>query len=257
MPLTSTEFDAQRRGWATLRSLRAGAVDLARVELLRTRPLEELRDLARLDGLLLELGLNDEGTGEFPQRLHPFCGGLRVWQYPVQFAPYLLKLSSLRVRSYVEIGVRHGGSFVATTEYLDRIGRLDFAVAVDVLEVPSFEAYREMNARAQLWCVDSRTDAFRERLEGLGSIDLVFIDSHHEEAQCRSEVELLLGHAEMIALHDITNLGCPGVGRVWNELRTSGDHVCFEFVEQYDGMGPFMGIGLAVRRRRLATAGER
>jgi hypothetical protein len=253
MALTAQEFEAQRRIWATLRSVGSGTIDLSRVELLRTRSMEALQHRASLESLLLELGLNDEGLGELPQHLHPSCGGLRMWQYPIQFAPYLQQLSALHVRSYLEIGVRHGGSFIATVEYLERFAPLDFAIAVDLLEIPSFEAYRTLNHRAESWCVDSRSGLFVDRLAALGKIDLVFIDSHHEESQCRGEIELLRERADMIALHDIDNIGWPGVGKVWSELRRSPDHVCFEYTEQYGGLGPFMGIGLAVRRRRLAS----
>jgi len=79
----------------------------------------------------------------------------------------------------------------------------------------------------------------------------VFIDSHHEETHCRAEVEQLLPRANMIALHDIANVRCPGIGRVWRELTALSGYEHFEFVEQYDARGPFMGIGLLVRRSRM------
>ena len=55
----------------------------------------------------------------------------------------------------------------------------------------------------------------------------------------------------MIAFHDIANVGCPGIGRVWDDLKRSPAYQCFEYAEQYAGLGPFMGIGLAVKRERL------
>jgi cephalosporin hydroxylase len=189
---------------------------------------------------------------EFPRELHSWCGrGLRIWQYPTQFSKYLAQLSRLNVRSYLEIGIRHGGSFVATTEYLERFHPLDFAVGVDVIPCPSMAAYQALNAKAAFWCTSTRAADFAARLDELGPIDLVFIDSHHEEEQCRAELGLVAERAGMIALHDIANVGCPGVSRVWQELKRSPGHACFEYVDQYGGLGPFMGIGLAVRRERL------
>ncbi|MCU1283438.1 MAG: hypothetical protein JWM53_6984 [bacterium] len=118
MAASVSGFLAQRRGWATLKRQRPAAIDLARVALIRQCPRAQLEQRSDVASLLCELGLNDEGLSELPPELHAQCGGLRIWQYPTQFAPYLAQLARLRVRSYLEI-VRHGGSFVATAEYLD------------------------------------------------------------------------------------------------------------------------------------------
>jgi hypothetical protein len=257
MPTDAFTFGAQRRGWATLRSLHPSAIDLQRVALIRACDGEQLSDPARVEALLLRLGLNDEGLSELPRELHPHCGGLRIWQYPSQFSKYLVQLSRLRVRSYLEIGIRHGGSFVATAEYLERLSPLEFAVGVDIIDCPSMAEYQTLNGKARFWCLDSRGTEFAARLDALGRIDLVFIDSHHEEAQCREEVALLTARANLIAFHDIANVGCPGIGRVWNDLKRSSDFDCFEFVDQYAGMGPFMGIGLAARKERLLQTEKR
>src|SRR5947209_6395925 len=115
----ATERDAMVRGWAVLKRLRARSIDLSRVQLLRKADTVVLRDDLRLQALLQALGLNDEGIEEFPPALHRDCGsGMLLWQFPIQFAPYLIELSRHRVRTYLEIVVRHGGSFVVTTEYL-------------------------------------------------------------------------------------------------------------------------------------------
>ena len=102
------------------RRLHPEPINLSRVALIRERTLAELASPARVEALLLELGLNGEGLSELPPELHAHCGGLRIWQYPTQFGRYLVQLSRLGVRSYLEIGIRHGGSFVATAEYLER-----------------------------------------------------------------------------------------------------------------------------------------
>src|SRR5260370_701042 len=113
------------------------AIDLSRVALIRKCPRAELEQPSHVASLLLGLGLNDEGLNELPPELHAHCGGLRIWQYPTQFGPYLAQLACLRVRSYLEIGIRHGGSFVATAEYLEPFHRLHFSVARALLLYPS------------------------------------------------------------------------------------------------------------------------
>jgi hypothetical protein len=184
--------------------------------------------------------------------LHPFCwSGLRIWQYPSQFSRYLLHLSGLQVRSYLEIGVRHGGSFIATVELLNRFFPLEFAVAIDILPAPSMTEYMRLNARAAFECVSTQSPDFETLLNRLPSLDLVFIDSHHEELQCRREFAAVRDRAKMIALHDISNVNCPGIARVWEDVKRMETFHCHEFTDQYEGMGPYMGIGLAVAKGRL------
>jgi len=231
-----------------LRTLRPSPIDLGRLALVRDADPMQLRTPSGATKLVMDLGLNDEGLSELPEFLHHYCGGLRIWQNPMQFGRYLSYLAGLRVRSYLEVGVRHGGSFVATIEYLRRLNGLELALGVDIIRAPALETYAQGNPRVHLAWVDSTTPQFVEILNNLGPFDLAFIDSHHEEDQCRREVELLSEWARMIALHDITNVGCPAIGRLWAELAASPDWECVEFAEQFEGLGPFMGIGLATRR---------
>jgi cephalosporin hydroxylase len=241
--------------WAMLRTLRPAPIDLDRVDLVRSAGAAQLETPDGVAALVTALGLNDEGVGEFPEHLHAHFGGLRIWQYPIQFGAYLHRLAQLGVRSYLEVGVRHGGSFVATVEYLRRVSDLELAVGVDVIRAPALEEYAAATPGVELAWLDSRSERFRALVADRGPFDLAFVDSHHEEDQCRCEVERLASAASMIALHDITNVGCPGVARVWAELVASPRWRCLEFTEQYTGLGPFMGIGLAVRRDR-PTPGE-
>lgn len=231
-----------------LKALRPAAVDLQRIRLLRDASLQDLSDHQKVSSLLLRLGLNDEGMHEFPACLHDFCGdGLRLWQYPNQFGKYLVQLSTLEVHSYLEIGVRHGGSFIVTTEYLMRFNPRLTAIGIDVIPWPSMTEYRSVNPRASFHAFNSQSIEFMQFVEMRGPFDLVFIDSHHEESQCRQEVSFLEKNTNMIALHDISNASCPGVAQVWQELKASNNFICFEYVDQYLESGPYMGIGLAVK----------
>ncbi len=248
-----SRFDVQLRGWRTLNALHPLPINLSRIALIREKTAADLARAEVIERLLPELGLNDEALDEFPQALRPYCGqGLRVWQYPSQFGRYLAQLASLGVRSYVELGVRHGGSFVATVEVLERFRQLDYAVAVDVIACPAMAGYADINPRIEFCRVNTQGAEFAPLLRRLHPVDLVFVDSHHEERQCRQEVAAVREVANMIALHDISNVGCPGVAAVWAEIKASGDYACFEYTDQYDGMGPYMGIGLAVKNDRFA-----
>jgi hypothetical protein len=114
------------------------------------------------------------------------------------------------------------------------------------------DEYRRLNPKTSFERLNTQSPALAALVEKLGSIDLVFIDSHHEEAQCRRELEVLSPRAGMIALHDIANRDWPGIRAVWRELKAAGTHQCLEFTEQYGDLGPYMGIGLAVRRDRAS-----
>jgi hypothetical protein len=249
--MSRESWEAQKRGWLMLNALRPVAIDLSRIALLRETSLDVLSNCAELELLLQQLGLNDEGAHEFPSHLREYCGrGLRLWQYPNQFSKYLIRLSTLGITSYLEIGIRHGGSFVATAEYVSRFAPLERAVAIDIIPCPSMTEYERVNPRASFYQYNTQSIAFSQFLKEQQAFDLAFIDSHHEEPQCRRELLWVQQNARMIALHDICNVGCPGIRKVWEEFKTKRDYTCFEYVDQYLEDGPYMGIGLALKRER-------
>jgi hypothetical protein len=205
--------------------------------------------------LLAEVGLNDELQEQFPTRLHPFTGrGLRLWQLPNQFAPYLQEVASHGVRRYLEIGVRHGGSFVSTVEYLNRFIPLDEAVAVDIEPIPSLLPYPLAQPSVKLMQADTQTSEFEEWVARHGPFDLVLIDGLHTLEACRRDFESVRRSARLIAVHDIVNRFVPDVGLMWRDIQAAyADEFEFlEFVEQYDPVSDpalrNMGIGLARRR---------
>lgn len=238
-------------GWKKLKRLGVSPIELARCDLIRRLDPSALRDPCRTERLIQELGLNDEGIDEFPEHLHKHCGqGLRIWQFPNQFAPYLAALADLRIDSYLELGIRHGGSFVATVEILERFHPLRFAVGVDIIPCPSLVEYQRINPRARFVCVNTQSDAFRELIDRYDRIDLLFIDSLHEEQQLRAEFENLQEQANIVAFHDISSQTYPGVRKVWEEVKRSGGFVCREFTNQYCADASHMGIGLAIKNER-------
>ncbi|HEY0511089.1 MAG TPA: class I SAM-dependent methyltransferase [Thermoanaerobaculia bacterium] len=238
--------------WKKLKSLHPRPLDLGRLALIEARSRAELADPAQLAALIPELGLNDEAIEEIPAHLHPWCGqGLRIWQYPNQFGRYLADLAGRRISSYLEIGVRHGGTFVATVEILGRFHPLDRAVGVDVIPCPSLVEYGRRNPRAEFLCANTQSPEFARRLDERGRFDLVLIDSLHEERQCRAEFETVRERAAIVAFHDIASVRYPGVAKVWSEVRAAGEHDCVEFTDQYESVGAsYMGLGVAVRKDR-------
>jgi hypothetical protein len=233
------------------RADRRRVIDLSGARVLREAPADALGDPARLAELLARGGLNDEHLEQFPAHLHPYCGhGLRLWQLPDQFAPYLIAAGRHGVRRYLEIGVRHGGSFAATVEYLSRVGALEEAWAIDIDAVPALLPYPLEQPAVRLMQADTTTARFADWVNGRPGFDLAFIDGLHSYEGCRGDFETLRPHARMIALHDIDNHIEPEVGRVWADIRREYADVYefHEFTAQPHTDGPHdMGIGLAIR----------
>jgi hypothetical protein len=234
------------------RADRHRVIDLSGASALRGAPADALRDPQQLALVLAEGGLNDEHLEQFPAHLHPYCGkGLRLWQLPNQFAPYLLEVARHGVRRYLEIGVRHGGSFTATVEYLSRVGELEEAVAIDIDAIPALLPYPLDQPSVRLMQADTGTDRFAAWMRRHPGFDLAFIDGLHSYEGCRGDFETMRSRARMIALHDISNHIEPEVGRVWADIRRdyADEYDFHEFTAQYVESGPpDMGIGLAIRR---------
>jgi hypothetical protein len=232
-------------------------IDLDRLQLIREAPLDRLRDPRFLEvELLPALGLGGDAPEVYPDALKPFTGkGLRHWQYPSQFGPYLAHLAESGIRSYVEIGVQHGGTFAITVEYLQRFGALEAAYAIDLNRVPSLKQYARQNPIVRVLREDSASERFRTFVRRRGPFGLVFIDGDHSEAGCRRDFDNVAGHATMIAFHDISDGYYSDVRKVWQQVRQSeGTKFNFyEFVEQYAEVQariarPCLGIGLAVAK---------
>ena len=165
-----------------------GDVDGA-VREIRSASLRELRNEAFLrEEFLPRLGLNGEILSEFPEALHPWCDkGIRSWQYPTQFAPYLCYLADRDIRSYVEVGCRHGGTFIIVLEYIRRFSDLTRAVALDIVETPIMRDYASKIAGVEYRICSSLTAEARCYL-GSCRWDLAFIDG---DKQLRGLLERL------------------------------------------------------------------
>jgi hypothetical protein len=227
-----------------------GCIDAVLAEI-RQAPLTKLRNPVWMQYYLLpKLGLNGEILNEFPEELYPWCGfGVRSWQYPSQFSRYLVYLSGKRIRTYLEIGCRHGGTFIITVEYLKRFNNLQVALAMDIEES---EIMREYKRKEQgiAYALTSSLSKEGKRLIQQVRWDLALIDGDHSYQGCASDYDTVRDHACLIALHDIVSDVCPGVQQLWQELkRTVPVLRREEFVDQYENVmtrtnRKFLGMGV-------------
>ena len=232
-------------------------IDLSYIKLIREKDEKYLKDANMLETELLpQLGLNNERLNEFPPELYDHAGyGLLYWQYPNQFSKYLVQLSKYEINSYFEIGVRHGGTFVITVEYLKKFNRVKKAVGLDIGYAPGVIAYKKQNPGVTFLQADSRSEKIRNFLDKAGNFDLVLIDGNHEEEFCRQDFNLMKDRANIIVLHDIVSDECPSVKKLWQDIKSgySTSYNFFEFTDQYESVlkkegKSYLGIGMAVRK---------
>jgi len=221
------------------------------IEFIESCSINQLLDVSWLEHQFLpRLGLNDQYRHEFPETLYPFCGaGLMLWQYPKQFAPYLIKLSQMNLSSYVEIGTYYGGSFIITCEYLRRFKPLQRCVAIDPYFSPAIEEYRQL--RDEIVWIGSRS-ASAAALKELADRrwDYVFVDGDHDYQAVWADYEISSAHAKYIGFHDIVSDTSPGVARMWRRVSVeSPELVVFEVTDQYPEIQErlqltLMGLGI-------------
>jgi len=223
------------------------------VEKIRSKDKAYLSDPRNLEKeLLLELGLNDEFVKEYPSHLRKYCGkGLKSWQYPNQFSKYLVHLSKYKIESYLELGVRHGGTFIITVEYLNKFHPIKRALGIDVNDCPVISEYSKFcNPAADFWKVNTKSLKFDGFSNHCNGIDLTLIDADHAFSAVEHDLENVQKMSRMIALHDISNDACVGVKKVWGEMQNDKNRYDFcEFIEQYHefkkSKKSFFGIGVA------------
>lgn len=195
---------------------------------------------------------------EFPSCLHRFCGkGYGLWQYPNQFAPYINLVATLNVKTYLEIGVGAGGTFMFTADALRMHGAKRF-YAVDIAP-PGEVNYMNNDSspfigKLNQYMLENKDCSFHKgtikdfiRENPIKEIDLVLIDGDHSYKGCRSDFDDINGFARIIAFHDISNMKCPGVRAVWNEVKVNPEYTAYEFTDQYEENVSFLGIGVLVK----------
>lgn len=210
-----------------------------------------------LEKIILDSGLNDEILNEQPQELRDYFGtgyGLKIWQYPNQFVPYLLFLSKYapKIHSYLEIGCRHGGTFIFTNEFINAVnGSKIRSIACDMIDAPTnIIEYTQLNNNAEYFKFNSHSVGFLNFISDK-SFSLVLVDADHSYDGVKKDTELVLDKTNILVLHDIVNSVCPGVVKYWNELKTEYSSLFdfYEFTNQYSSVnGSFLGIGCAVKK---------
>lgn len=210
-----------------------------------TAPIEWLKDESFVETLILACGINAEGAVDEMPRYFNLNMGMRLWQYPKQFAKYLVWLSDQKIESYLEIGTRFGGTFLVTVAYLSRFNQLKTIAGVDLIASKDLTFFAQNNPEFKYLVGSTDSADFTALIEQRW--DLVFVDGDHTNPRLENDWELARKNAKYVALHDISNVHCPDVMKLWEMLSENYSYV--EFTEQYAEVVNrtgcnFLGIGV-------------
>jgi len=180
-------------------------------------------------------------------------------QDPKEFEQFLRFIKKEQVRSYLEIGSKHGGSFWRVTRSLPGGSRV---VSVDLPQADKSFKVSEPNLRAcidklkakgydaHLFLSDSTKPETVDRVRELGPFDLVFLDGNHTEPYVWKDWHNYGPMARMVAFHDIAHWReIPDskklpidVPKVWSKLKEAHRHIEIKMCPTHDN-----GIGVLWR----------
>lgn len=237
----------------------------------------DISDAGALERRICDLGLFPHTLSklsEYPDHLHDFCGkGVGIWQYPSQFAGYLIYLrnefAKRPILKYAEIGVAAGGTFTATREFLLLLCRIHGipesmlqCVGIDPAgpggtfrggKTPfadGFKGYIKRNSDTITFHSAKSDDILEDVMEQ--GFDLVLVDGDHSYEGVSKDFETVRGQSRIVVLHDIVSDACPGVCKKWKEIKDAG-YDTVEFVQQYFEDKSFLGIGVVKPREAYVT----
>lgn len=221
------------------------------VNIIRNAPFEKLTDATYLENvLLLELGLNDVNLYEFPSHLNQYYGkGFKTWEYPVQFAKFLVSLSKLQLNNYLEINVGRG-TFVIVSEYLKRFNPNLKSYAINPQYSLIMDVYtNDINSDTE-YILDFSTS---KKFIDISSMqwDITFVDGDRSFEGITTQYNLIKKNSDILVFQDIVSDPCPGVVSLWNILKKVyyKKNKIDEFIEQYEEVSKrqnqkYMGLGV-------------
>ena len=219
---------------------------LAGLQTIATEPLDELRNIDRLEEIIAGIGLTYDGRGLYGRdKRHMNFFGPGLWQIPRQLAEALCLLSTLGLRTALEIGTYQGWTAAVLAAYLWRFEKNFQLTTIDPVEL--FAAYRLLRERLPIQYFSDRT---AENLAGR-VFDFCLIDGDHSYASCARDYQLSGQFARVCMFHDINDrfVGSENVPRFWRELKNAECNTATFHEFNYHSEGaPVMGIGLRIRK---------
>ena len=171
-----------------------------------------------------------------------------------EFTRFLELIRAEKVKSYLEIGSKNGGSLWRVAQVLPAGSRV---VSVDLPQADGSFKNTEPNLRqcveelkqrgydAHLFLTDSTDPSTVKAVSSLGPFDLCFIDGYHTEEFIRADWKNYGPMAKIVAFHDISwradgrtskkaDIDAP---KVWDEVKQGRRHHEFKCQPRDYGIG--------------------
>lgn len=211
--------------------------------LIRCLPINALEDAEVVANLVRAFGIVQWGPdafGEDEKYKNASVEMAGMYQTPNQIAKALVYLSSLKINSYLEIGIFQGGTFLFISEYLRRFNPDIKCLGIDptpflndeiraIIETNLFMSFKSVNS---------------DQLSGK-EFDLVFIDGEHIDGWVKRDYDNVGQYAKICMIHDIQELSCPEVVEFWETIKGKKPVTFLD----YTSANPSQGIGMVFGRR--------
>jgi tetratricopeptide (TPR) repeat protein len=171
----------------------------------------------------LEQYLVTDGSPYHPSTPAPFDGVLAdardgrssgVLQYPSEAKFLALFLAERGVRSFFEVGMRHGGF----AQLLDAMLEFERVGGSELIVTPRLRLVLE-DDRYDVFVGDHHSDGYRRWREAREPFDFVFIDGGHTYNEVLRDFQRERAFKpRFIGFHDVWNTSCLGAKRMWDDV---------------------------------------
>lgn len=187
--------------------------------------------------------LRHEAGSSNPDYFHAKkTGGMKLQQVPEEYAELLLVLKNYGSESYLALGVGNGGSFAMECFFMKETLKKAFEVdnlaygsliGQNEIEVLSFiENVRPfVSDKCNLRFYKETTDEYFSHVVEDLKFDVIFIDADHSYEGVKKDYDNSLRHINdggLIIFHDINSDACPGIKRIWADVKKNNKH--WEFI---------------------------
>lgn len=207
--------------------------------LLEVGPNQHLSDSLRTESLdrLVQWIRAEAGSSNTEYFLCERPGGLALQQVPEEYARLLEFFRTRGVRRYLELGIGRAGSFMTNTlmmsdslETAHAVESCAYGQQPEELTLRLYLYLKRFQTSARFGIFLGSTQSFFAEGSGADEYDCIFVDADHSYEGVSYDFQQAvtrLAPGGCIVLHDINSKACPGVQRLWNEIRHAG---CLEFV---------------------------